>query len=101
MREPSFHPDAIQEAREARLWYQARSDVAAAAFMAELDHAIASITEAPDRWPVLANGRRRFVLQRFPFVIWYRIREHDLRISAIAHARRRPGYWKSRDLTET
>jgi hypothetical protein len=28
--------------------------------------------------------------------IWYRIREEEIRVLAFAHARRRPGYWKSR-----
>ena len=65
--------------------------------MDELDGAIASIVEAPERWPALSNGRRRYVMRRFPFIVWYRIREADIPVLAIAHARRRPGYWLHRD----
>lgn len=96
VKEHSLHPDAILEATEAWLWYLDRSADAAADFVEEFDRAMASIIEAPERWPALESGRRRFVLRRFPFVIWYRIREEDIRVLAFAHARRRPGYWKGR-----
>jgi len=46
---PLFHPAAVAEAQAARRWYAERSPLAAAAFIAELDHAVAQITEAPDR----------------------------------------------------
>lgn len=97
VKEVSLHPDAILEAAAARLWYSDRSEDAAARFMAELDRGIASIIEAPERWPEIKDGRRRFVMSRFPFIIWYRIREADIRVLAIAHARRRPGYWMARE----
>jgi hypothetical protein len=35
-----FHPEAVAEARAARRWYADRSPLAAAAFVAELDHAL-------------------------------------------------------------
>jgi len=96
VKEPSLHPDAILEAAAARLWYVERSEDAARKFMDELDGAIASIIEAPERWPAALNGRRRYVMRRFPFIIWYHVRETDVRVLAIAHARRRPGYWMDR-----
>ena len=39
-----FHPDAIEEATVARLWYAERSQSAGDSFLAELDHGIASIS---------------------------------------------------------
>ena len=93
----SVHPAATAEAREARLWYMERSLAAAEAWMSELDHAINLIAEAPDRWPELPNGRRRYVMQRFPFILVFRIRTDDVRLLAVQHGRRRPGYWKDRD----
>lgn len=40
IRRIELHPAAIEEAREARLWYAARSPAAAARFMVEFDRAI-------------------------------------------------------------
>jgi hypothetical protein len=64
-----LHPEAIAEARDAREWYAQRSRSAADAFMAELDLAIESIGDSPDRWATYLHGTRRYLLKRFPYII--------------------------------
>jgi len=91
-----FHPEAIAEAAAAVEWYQERSDAAAAAFLAELDRAVEGIAEAPERWPQYLHETRRFLLHRFPFAIVYRRVAAGVQVVAVAHGRRRPGYWKGR-----
>ena len=47
----------------------------------------------------LRTGRfphRRLQVARFPFILAYRVREHDIYIAAIAHTSRRPDYWTDR-----
>ena len=88
--------EATAEARAARRWYAERSQAAADAFMAELDHAIAQIGEFPEAWPAHLTGTRRYMLRRFRFSAVYRRRGADIEVVAIAHHRRRPGYWKGR-----
>lgn len=39
---------------------------------------------------------RRVLLQHFPYFVVYRERDEDLHIIAIAHASRKPGYWRHR-----
>jgi hypothetical protein len=36
------------------------------------------------------------ILNRYPFSVVFRERLHDLQIIAVAHAKRRPGYWAKR-----
>jgi hypothetical protein len=36
------------------------------------------------------------MLERFPFSVVYRVGEHGALVVAVAHARRRPGYWRTR-----
>jgi len=91
-----FHPEAIVEVAAALKWYQERSDAAAAAFLAELDRAVESIAEAPERWPQYLHETRRFLLHRFPFAIVYRWMAGGVEVVAVAHGRRRPGYWRGR-----
>lgn len=91
-----FHPDAAAEARAAREWYHERSPEAGRAFIDELTKAIDSIAEAPLRWPESAQGVRRFLLRRFPFLIVYRVAGPVVQVIAVAHGRRKPGYWKAR-----
>jgi len=95
--EPAWlHPEAIKEARAAREWYSARNAETAEAFTAELDTAIHMIDEAPRRWPRYLGETRRYLLRRFPFFVVCREPNGRIEILAIAHARRRPGYWLRR-----
>jgi toxin ParE1/3/4 len=41
-------------------------------------------------------GSQRLILSRFPYSIVFRERLHDIQIIAVAHAKRRPGYWSNR-----
>jgi toxin ParE1/3/4 len=91
-----FHPEADEELASAQEWYRQRSEVAAQAFAIEIDKAVRMIIESPERWPVVRAGERRFVLTRFPYSILYRIRSDEVFITAVAHQKRRPGYWKDR-----
>lgn len=91
-----FHPDAVEEARAARQWYLERSQLAADSFLTELDRGIEAVSEAPERWPIFVHGTRRYLLQRFPFQLIYRVKNDQIEIVAVAHGRRRPGYWKVR-----
>jgi plasmid stabilization system protein ParE len=91
-----FHPDAVAEARGAARWYRERNADASGAFLTELERALLRIAEAPERWPAIESGRRRFVLRRFPFSIVYRVQSDQVEVLAVAHGRRRPGYWRDR-----
>jgi hypothetical protein len=55
-----------------------------------------SAHEHPDRHPVYIEGTRRLLLRRFPFGLVYEVYEGKALILAIAHHRRRPGYWTER-----
>jgi plasmid stabilization system protein ParE len=96
-----LHPEARAELREARRWYFDRSPLSAIAFAHEVDHAVIRIREAPERYPLAEHGTRRFVLQRFPFNLFYRTRETEIVIVAMAHQKRRPGYWSNRTVAES
>ncbi len=64
--------------------------------MQELDHAVGSIAESPSRWSQRGEGIRCYVMQRFPFLVVYREFGEKVQVIAVAHGRRRPGYWKVR-----
>jgi plasmid stabilization system protein ParE len=91
-----FHPAAAAEADRARHWYAARNPHAAAAFVAELEHAAARVREAPNRWPRLTARARRYIFPNFPFSLVYRVKPPVIEVIAVAHHRRKPGYWSAR-----
>jgi toxin ParE1/3/4 len=95
-RRVEFHEEASHELEAAFDWYLERSESAAERFLTDLNSATANVAEAPQRWPPSKYGTRKFLLTRFPFAIIYRELPSFIQIVAVAHGRRRPGYWKNR-----
>jgi toxin ParE1/3/4 len=91
-----FHPDAWLEFEAADDWYLSRSFDASLEFLSAVDAALESISESPQRWPKYLHGTRRFVVHRFPFSIVYLAHPDLVTIIAVAHSKRKPGYWKQR-----
>ncbi len=92
-----FHPEAREEAYAALDYYLERSlGAAATSFDAGLNHAVAEVLEAPLRWQRHLYGTRRYILGRYPYSVVYRIGATSIDVYAVAHAKRRPGYWQRR-----
>ena len=91
-----FHPAARRELQEARLWYDERSPLSAAAFAQEVAAAVSRLAEAPMRYPQAEHGTRRITLDRFPYTIFYRAGVEETVVVAVAHQKRRPVYWSGR-----
>jgi toxin ParE1/3/4 len=91
-----LHPLAWQELEDADNWYLSHSYDASVEFLSDLYAAVEDISEAPQRWPKHLHGTRRFVMQRFPFSVVYLDDPELVTIIAIAHSKRRPGYWRGR-----
>ena len=91
-----LHEQALAEAQSAYDWYAGQNPAAAEAFINELDQAIAQIGRHPDLAAPHVSGTRRYVMRRFPFTVVFREKPTIIEVVAIAHARRRPGYWKER-----
>ena len=65
--EVRFFEEANSEIEEGRAWYRGRSEVAEAALLQELNHAIGMVSEAPHRWSKYLAGTRRYVFPTFPY----------------------------------
>ena len=91
-----FHPAALREVEDAQAWYEESSLFAASAFLRELSGAVQRLREFPTRYPAAESGTRRILLERFPFTLFYRIGAGRVTIVAVAHQKRRPGYWSAR-----
>ena len=94
--EVSLLPFAEEEIGEALRWYSERSPSAANAFRSEVFVAIDSSAEDPTMWPADDEGVRYYILRRFPYTIHYEIAYQSVTVLAVAHQRRRPGYWQDR-----
>ena len=87
------------EERDAGRWYNERVTGLGDDFRAELIAGIERIAEGPKVWPTNAHDRRTrsYLLQRFPYSIVYVVgSDGGVVVAAVAHAKRRPGYWRGR-----
>lgn len=63
-------------------------------FLAEVEAELAQIRRNPKlRGRYQGTKFRKSVLRRFPYASFYRERGESIWIAAVAHAKRRPGYW--------
>ncbi|HBL26164.1 MAG TPA: hypothetical protein DD490_04940 [Acidobacteria bacterium] len=91
-----FHPATRREIKVACAWYRERSLSAEDGFLAELQHAVEQVALAPLRWPLYKTEIRRYVFNRYPFSLFYRASDDKVRVLAVAHDKKRAGYWIGR-----
>jgi plasmid stabilization system protein ParE len=94
--EVRFFEEANAEIEEGRDWYRRRSEVAEAALLRELNHAVGMVAEAPHRWAKYIAGTRRYVFPTFPYSLVFFVANDAINIVAVAHDKRKPGYWRKR-----
>ena len=98
MKHFDLHPEAVDEVSEALNYYQKR---ASAEVVNDLDTkinlALFEIERHPQRYPCWNRTQfRKYTLHRFPYLIFYVDYPDCIRVLAVAHTSRRPGYWKTR-----
>jgi len=81
---------------EAALYYHSQAFGLGMDYLSEVEHAVQSIATSPDSWPILQGDLRRRLMRRFPYGVLYRIEQEIIVIVAVAHLRKKPGYWKNR-----
>ncbi len=91
-------PEADAEFAEAAAYYEARREGLGAAFVEAVDRTITEILDAPSAGFLCHPGRsfRKRLVQKFPFVVVYRMTAGEIEITAVMHTSRRPAYWIGR-----
>ena len=91
-----FHEAARTEFDDAVLYYAAISPTLSAEFLAEAERAVGKVVERPNAWQPFGKHMRRYIFNRFPFGLVYRLEEGKIKVYAVMHLKRRPGYWHNR-----
>ena len=90
-------PPALAELHGAAAFYTLKANVELGlAFVAEFERTANLVLDNPLLGAVFRNTRRRYILPRFPYSIIYQVAAEEIRILAVAHHKRRPGYWAQR-----
>ena len=91
-----FDDEAAEELEMAAEWYETRRVNLGTDFLA-----VVRVADRPKTWPLARDvpqelNVRRFVLPRFPYSIVYVELDTEIRVLAVAHSSREPGFWRSR-----
>jgi plasmid stabilization system protein ParE len=65
-------------------------------FVSEFERTANLLLANPGLGTMIRGTLRRTPLRRFPYNLIYQATADELRILALAHQRRRPGYWRDR-----
>lgn len=96
MADVRFHPEVLTEYTAALAWYRAQSGLAADRFESEVERLVGSIAANPSLFPPYDDEHRFARLRRFPYCLVYQAVPDGVQVVALAHVRRRPGYWRGR-----
>ena len=96
MRSVEFHPEAESEFLSAARYYEDQAANLGLDFAAAVQLTCSRIVEYPESGRRFGHRLRRVLVTRFPYGLLYRVEPQRVLILAVAHLRRRPGYWRSR-----
>lgn len=92
-----FRPAAAREFAADFRYYERDYPGRGARFVAAVDAALAQISTAPLRFAILYEPDIRSAkVRRFPYRVAYVVVEGAIDVIAVAHAKRRPAYWRRR-----
>jgi len=87
---------AERELELARQWYDEQRYGLGLVFFDAYEDAVRYAREFPDAGTELGSSVRKFPLQGFPFYLVTSVVDETLVVIAVAHAKRKPGYWLQR-----
>jgi plasmid stabilization system protein ParE len=90
-----FHPAAQDELIESALYCEAARTGLGVTFRDAVRAVLDRILAHPEIRE-LRHGTRRVMVAGFPYDLVYRVMVPDIEVLAVAHNRRRPGYWQRR-----
>ena len=92
----TFHEAALDEYVAAVRWYERDYPGRGERFVAAIENVLGTIARESDAFP-MRLGVRAATVHRFPYVLFFtKTGGETVRVLAVAHAKRRPGYWRAR-----
>lgn len=91
-----FHPAASDEVDDSAAHYEGLIGGLGTRFIEEVERASELLESYPEIGQELDSDIRHFVLADFPHSLIYAIEPGLVWVLAVAHHKRRPGYWKNR-----
>ena len=92
----TIQPEAADEANDAFNWYENRQPGLGHEFYRELTRCLEFVIENPLLSRIAYHALRKRKLDRFPYLIVYRMNEFEISVVSVFHSSRNPTVWKKR-----
>ena len=89
-------PEARREIQEAFDWYEEQSEGLGGEFLRAADACLSGVQRSPDAYQVVHGEVHRALLRRFPYALFYLIRDDTIIVLACFHVKRSPADWQRR-----
>lgn len=91
-----FRRAARDDVAQAFHWYERQRPGLGSRFEQALDRTLQAVCTFPEAFPIVHRDVRRALLRRFPYGVFYRVRDGAIHVVAVMHGRRDPALWRSR-----
>jgi plasmid stabilization system protein ParE len=91
-----FDPDAKAEFLAAVQYYESCQSGLGRRFKLIVQSALQKVAETPFQYRLIHTHFRRYLFPKFPYAVIFSIEPDHIRIIAVAHTKRKPGYWQRR-----
>lgn len=88
-----FSSRALREVGEAKEWYELQSAGLGDEFIAAMELQLIRLEQAPLLYAEVIPNVRRALLPRFPYGLFYAVRDDLVQVLAVMHDARNPGRW--------
>jgi toxin ParE1/3/4 len=92
----SLHPEADEEFAEAVRYYFQISPQLGVRFYREMERLLSEISNDPERFCRFDPPARRHFSRDFPYAVIFLQKPDYIRVVAVMHMKRLPGYWRER-----
>jgi plasmid stabilization system protein ParE len=96
VRTDRFLPRAEAEFLRAIRWHAAQRPGLGDRFVSAVESAVQRAARIPETGSPHLYGTRRMLVERFHYDVIYIVRDDEVLVVAVAHQRRKPGYWRRR-----
>jgi plasmid stabilization system protein ParE len=89
-------PEAEEDLVEGRDWYEGQREGFGAEFLTAVEEVFNRIRETPELYATEYKSVRRTRMDRFPYIVYYRLVGDTVEVIAVQHGSRSPRRWRSR-----
>lgn len=92
----TVRPEAAREVQDAFDRYEEKSEGLGTEFLRAAEACLAGVKRSPSAFPMVHEQVHRAFLRKFPYMLFYVVRDENIIVLACFHAKRNPIDWMRR-----